>query len=104
MTFDASKYVGWHLAGVSLDNQLFTINLTRHTLPATAAANLAAQLSTARIVFVADKVVLSNISGGAEVKNFEQFVEEAGVVRCVVKLSTDSFIEVHAKQICDFAF
>jgi hypothetical protein len=104
MTIDARKYVGWPLDSISLEVDLFTVNLARHSVPAAAAEDLENQRLRARITFNSRKVILSNVHYGAEISEVSQGRDAEGDIHCILKFSPGSFIEVYAREIAELLF
>ncbi len=104
MTIDEKKYLGWPLEGISVEPGLFTVNLARHALTVAEAADITNQRVRARLIFIAEKVILSNVQSGAEIVDLKQSSDTQGNVVYVVKFSSDLFIEVTAGGVTDLLF
>ena len=104
MTFDGKKYVGWPLDSISIDVDLFTVDLARYSLPAAAAEDLENQRLRARIVFNSRRVVLSNVYNGAEISDVSQRGDNEGNIHCILKFTPGSFIEVYARAMAELLF
>lgn len=104
MTADLKKYIGWPLEAISVEPELFTVILVRHTLSAAEVADLDKQKVRARIIFIVEKVVLSNINGGAEISEIRQSNDDQGNIRCIFKFSSHASMDITAKGLIDLQF
>ena len=102
---DSKKYIGLHLDSFSIDDQTFTLNLARYSIPAEQATNLASLPGRAKLIFCRrGGVVLSKVFAGAEILGIEQEHDDRGRIVCTVRFPSEGFIRIAADEVVDFIF
>jgi hypothetical protein len=105
MTIDGQKYLGWQLASISLENQIFTIDLKRYSLTRAEALDLASQRTQAKLIFASvERIVLSKVHGGGKVSDIRYSHDDTGKVFCELKFSLGGSIAVAAGEVADLLF
>ncbi len=99
------KYKGWYLERISIDNDLFILDLARHQLRSSESIDAAQRRSMAKLIFTkAEKVVLSRVSCSAEITSVKKGEDGKGNIVYMVECSAGSFIEITARGVADLLF
>jgi hypothetical protein len=93
------KYVGWFLERISLDNSLFTIELSRYSRGLAVGEISTDRRFRVRLIFTSPKKIrFSKISGGSEIKSISRCGDENGGPLYTLECLPDSFISVTSED------
>jgi len=96
------KYRGWHLGAISIDNDMFTVDLVRHHIRSPAGVGPMNERGRAKIIFTSvKKIILAKIGGGAEIGDIKQQRDDNGNIVCTLECSGDAVIEITSEGLSD---